>query len=54
MDIKIIPIKPDVDEIQIQDEHGNILGAGAWTTPYDFDIAVKSILDVCMGRYAMA
>jgi len=54
MEQRIIPITPDVDEVQVLDDNGNILGAGAWTKPYDLDIAVKSILDVCMGRYATA
>lgn len=51
---KVVPISVEVDEVQVLDENGNCLGSGAWTKPYDLDIAVKAILDVCMGRYAMA
>lgn len=54
METRIIPIKPNVDEVQVLDENGNILGAGAWTKPYDLDTAVKAILDVCMGRFSRA
>lgn len=53
MNAKVLRISDTVDEVQVWHE-GAFVGAGAWTVPYDFDIAVKSILDVCMGRYAMA
>lgn len=54
MDVKVLSISGNVDEVQVLDEHGNILGAGAWTKPYDLDVAVKAILDVCMGRFSRA
>jgi hypothetical protein len=54
METKVLRISDTVDEVQVLDDNGNILQAGTWTKPYDLDVAVQSILQVAMGRYAMA
>lgn len=54
METRIVKLSDEVDEIQVLDDEGNILQAGAWTKPYDLDVACKALLDVAMGRYCNA
>lgn len=47
-DIKIIALDSQVDEVQVY-YLGEFVGAGAWTKPYDKDIAVRRIINVWVG-----
>ena len=53
METKVVPVSETTDEVQLWNE-GQMLGTGAWTKPYDLDVAVQAILQVAMGRYANA
>lgn len=49
MKVKVLKVSNEVDEIQVYADSGEFIGAGAWSKPYDKDVAVRHIIDVTLS-----
>lgn len=50
MKAEVLRISDTVDEVQVWHE-GVLVGAGAWTVPYDLSTVIQIIQDVWLKRF---